>query len=114
MGCARIIRRWVGERRRSIGSRRSAGAWTLLAFAMSLVLMPGLLHACPACAPGDGKTQGLYIVSTATLSLLPLCIVGFGAWFLRRAARLANGGDAARTHAVLDTTTAASGSEPQP
>lgn len=57
---------------------------------MSFVLLPGPLHACPACALGDENTRVVYMASTVALSLLPLCIVGLGVWFLRRAVRRAS------------------------
>ncbi|HZL84280.1 MAG TPA: hypothetical protein VFD07_02770 [Candidatus Krumholzibacteria bacterium] len=57
---------------------------------MSLILLPGSLHACPACALGNENTRVAYMASTAALSLLPLCIVGVGFWFLRRAVRRAS------------------------
>lgn len=43
--------------------------------------------ACPACAPGDGKTRGIYVASTVALSLLPLGMIGLGVGLLRRAGR---------------------------
>ena len=43
--------------------------------------------ACPACAPGDGKTRSIYIASTVALSLLPLGLIGLGIGLLRHAAR---------------------------
>ena len=69
---------------------RARFEWMLQTIATSLVVLPGALQACPACALGNEHTRVVYMASTAALSLLPLCIVGLGIWFLRRAARRAS------------------------
>lgn len=59
----------------------------MAALPLLLALLPVPASACPSCSPGDERTQGAYLASTAILSLLPLLMIGLGGLVFTRLSR---------------------------
>lgn len=54
-------------------------------FATALItLVPSAAHACAVCFSGEEEGRIAYIAMTAFLTFLPLAMVGFGIYMLRR------------------------------
>ena len=58
------------------------------ALAAALLLAPHAAQACPVCTGGQKEEVGrAFLVGSLFLSILPLVLIGAGAWWLRRRAR---------------------------
>jgi hypothetical protein len=56
--------------------------------AAALPLAPRVAQACPVCTGGQKEEVGrAFFAGSLVLSLLPLLLIGAGAWWLRRRAR---------------------------
>lgn len=80
--------------------------------AAALLALAGAAHACPVCgAEGAARNRAAFLGTTILLSLLPLAMIGGGAWwFLRRLP-----GGLAREFEVTDSSAgAAAGEAPRP
>ncbi len=49
-----------------------------------VLIAPGAASACAVCFAGEEESRVAYIVMTAVLTFLPLVILGFGGYMLRR------------------------------
>ena len=55
-----------------------------LVVATLVALAPGSASACAVCFAGEEESRVAYIVMTAFLTFLPLVMLGFGVYMLRR------------------------------
>lgn len=55
-----------------------------LGVAALVALAPGAASACAVCFAGEEESRVAYIVMTAFLTFLPLVMIGFGVYMLRR------------------------------
>ena len=56
----------------------------LAALGLGLVLLPGSASACAVCFSGEEEGRIAYIAMTAFLTFLPLMMIAFGIYMLRR------------------------------
>jgi high-affinity Fe2+/Pb2+ permease len=63
--------------------RRCGGAAVLLALVLGAV-WPAVGAACPVCVGGPERNRAAFFGTTVLLSLLPLGMIGAGAWWLAR------------------------------
>ena len=53
--------------------------------ALAAALLPAAAHACAVCSVlGSERSRKAFFDTTIFLSLLPLALIGFGAWWLAR------------------------------
>ena len=57
---------------------------TGLVVATLVLVAPGAASACAVCFAGEEESRVAYIVMTAFLTFLPLTMIGFGIYMLRR------------------------------
>ncbi len=89
--------------------------------ALAVVLSPQLASACSVCMSGkEDETRIAFIVMTAFLTFLPLCLIGGLVWWLRRRAlamqaieppRRVQAGPEVRQPSVIPTPQGISGSQ---
>jgi hypothetical protein len=72
-----------------------------LAVTAAALAAPASAHGCSVCSSATEQNRMAFLVTTIVLSLLPLAMLGFGIWWLRRQALLA----AAEEAAMLPETT---------